>query len=211
MTDIKDAIKEVSIIMKITTEMIRELRQLTGAGVLDCKKALEAAGGNIEEASEDLRKKGLAKAAKKAGREANEGLIGSYVHAGSHVAALVELNCETDFVARTGDFQALAHDLAMQVVASRPRYVGIEDIPAEVLEKKNTTYREQAEAEGKPAQVIDRIVEGRLRKFYEQSCLLEQPFIKDGDKTVAELVQERIAVLGENIVLRRFVRFEVGS
>jgi len=197
--------------MNITTDMIKELRELTGAGVLNCKKALEAAEGDIEKASKSLKKKGLAKAAKKADREAKEGLVGSYVHAGSHVAALVELNCETDFVARTDYFQALAHDLAMQVVAARPQYLSIESVPAEVLEEKKKTYREQSENEGKPAHIIDRIIEGKLRKFHEDFCLLEQPFIKDGDKTVAELIQESIAKLGENIILRRFVRFEVGD
>ena len=197
--------------MKITTDMIKELRELSGAGILNCKKALEEAEGDIKSASESLRKKGLAKAARKADREAREGLIGSYVHAGSRVAALVELNCETDFVARTESFQTLAHDLAMQVVASRPRYVSVEEIPAELLDAQKKAYREQLEDEDKPAHIIDGIIEGKLRKFCEQFCLLEQPFIKDEGKTVAELIQGNIATLGENIVLRRFVRFEVSS
>jgi len=197
--------------MNITTDMIKELRKLTGAGVLNCKKALEAAEGDFEKASESLKRKGLAKAAKKADREAKEGLVGSYVHAGSRVAALVELNCETDFVARTDYFQALAHDLAMQVVAANPLHLTVESIPAGVLEEQKKTYRAQAENAGKPDRIIDRIVEGKLRKYYEDFCLLEQPFIKDGDKSVAELIQESIAKLGENIVIRRFVRFEVGG
>jgi len=197
--------------MNITTEMIKELRKLTGAGVLNCKKALEAAEGDFAKASESLKKKGLAKAAKKAEREVNEGLVGSYVHAGSRVAALVELNCETDFVARTDYFQALAHDLAMQVVASRPLYLSIESVPADVLEEQKKIYREQSENAGKPDHIIERIIEGKLRKYHEDFCLLEQTFIKDGDKSVAELIQESIAKLGENIIIRRFVRFEVGS
>lgn len=197
--------------MNITTDMIKELRKLTGAGVLNCRKALEAADGDFAEASESLKKKGLAKAAKKADREVKEGLVGSYVHAGSRVAALVELNCETDFVARTDYFQALAHDLAMQVVAARPLYLSVESVPAGVLEEQKKTYRAQSENAGKPDHIIDRIIEGKLRKYYEDFCLLEQPFIKDGDKSVAELIQESIAKLGENIIIRRFVRFEVGS
>jgi len=197
--------------MNITTDMIKELRKLTGAGVLSCKKALEAAGGDFAKASESLKKKGLVKAAKKAHREVKEGLVGSYVHAGSRVAALVELNCETDFVARTDDFQNLAHDLAMQVVAARPLYLSVESVPAEVLEEQKDTYRAQSENAGKPDHIIERIIEGKLRKYHEDFCLLEQPFIKDGDKSVAELIQESIAKLGENIIIRRFVRFEVGS
>ena len=197
--------------MNITTDMIKELRKLTGAGVLNCKKALEAAGGDLTKASESLKKKGLVKAAKKADREVKEGLVGFYVHAGSRVAALVELNCETDFVARTDYFQTLAHDLAMQVVAARPLYLSVESIPAEVLEEQKKTYHAQSENAGKPDHIIERIIEGKLRKYHEDSCLLEQPFIKDGDKSVAELIQESIAKLGENIIIRRFVRFEVGS
>jgi len=197
--------------MKITIDMIKQLREQTGAGVLNSKKALEAAGGDMEKAAESLRKKGLVKAAEKADREAKEGVIGSYVHSGSHVAALVELSCETDFVARTDDFATLAHDLAMQVVATSPVYVSIEAIPAEVLQEKKAAFRHGLVNEGKPDNIIDRIIDGKLRKFYRQSCLLEQPFIKDEEKLVAELLKEAVARLGENIVLRRFVRFEVGG
>jgi elongation factor Ts len=195
----------------ITIDLIKELRERSGAGVLSCKKALEAAQGDIEEAHRSLREKGLAKAAKKADREAKEGLIGVYLHAGNRVAALVELSCETDFVARTEEFGNLAHDLAMQVVAASPLYVSVDDVPAEVLEETKTKYREELEAEGKPEHIVNKAIEGKLRKFYVQACVLEQQFIKDEDKTVGELIQEAIALTGENIVLRRFVRFEVGS
>lgn len=197
--------------MEITANMVKELRQITGAGVLDCKKMLVETQGDLEEAAEKLREKGMAKAAEKTEREATEGLIGSYVHAGSRVAALIEVNCETDFVARTAEFQELVHDLAMQVVAFQPEYVSVEDVPPEVVECTKAAYREEAAGQGKPERVLDRIVEGRLRKFYEQACLLEQPFIKDEDKTVGELVTEMIARLGENIVIRRFTRLEVGE
>jgi elongation factor Ts len=165
----------------------------------------------MEEAAKRLYEKGLAKAAKKVGREANEGLIGHYVHAGSRVAGLIEVNCETDFVAKTPEFQEFVHDMAMQVVASAPLYVAIEDVPEDVIEQEKAAYRKQMRDEGKPEHILDRIVEGKLRKFYEQACLLEQPFIKDDDKKIGQLVTEMIASLGENIVLRRFVRFGVGE
>lgn len=195
----------------ITTEMIKELRQATGAGVLDCKQALTENEGDMEEAASYLREKGKAAAAKRASREAREGLIGSYVHAGSKVAALVELNCESDFVAHTDQFQALAHDLAMQVVAAKPQYLKPEDVPAEVLEQEKADYRAEMVDSGKPENILDRIVEGKLAKFYEEVCLLEQPFIKDTAITVGELVQRHNALLGENIVARRFVRYEIGG
>ncbi len=195
--------------MEITTAMVKELRQMTGAGVLECKKTLVETNGDMEKAAQKLREKGIAKAAKKVGRETREGLIGHYVHAGSRVAALVEVNCETDFVARTDEFQAFAHDIAMQVVASKPQYLRIEDVPAEVIEQEKQVYRKQME--GKPEHILERIIEGKLRKFYQEVCLLEQPFIKDDDKTVGELLTEMIARLGENIVIKRFVRFEVGE
>jgi elongation factor Ts len=191
--------------------MIKELRELTGAGVLDCKVALEEHDGDLEQAVTYLREKGMAAAAKRASREATEGLIGSYVHAGSKVGALVEVNCETDFVARTGEFQTLAHDLAMQVVAAKPRYLTIEDVPAEELEKEKSIYRAQMADSGKPDNIIDRVVEGKLTKFYEEVCLMEQPFIKDTALSVKELVQQHNALLGENIVIRRFARFEIGG
>jgi elongation factor Ts len=195
----------------ITAQMVKELREATGAGVLDCKQALEANEGDIEKAVTYLREKGMAAAAKRSEREAKEGLVGSYVHAGSKVAALVEVNCETDFVAMTDEFRTLAHDLAMQVVAAKPLYLGLEDVPADVLEQEKGIYRAQMQDSGKPEQVLERIVEGKLRKFYEDTCLLEQPFIKDPSVTVKELVQQKNALLGENIIVRRFARFEVGG
>jgi elongation factor Ts len=195
----------------ISTEQIKELRQQTGAGVLDCKEALEVSEGDFEKAVVYLREKGMAAAAKRAHREAQEGLIGSYIHAGSKVAALVEVNCETDFVAHTDEFQELAHDLAMQVVAAKPQYLRPEDIPAEVLEQEKDVYRAQMADSGKPDEILERIVEGKLRKFYEETCLLEQPFIKDTSITVTELVKQKNALLGENIVVRRFSRLEIGG
>jgi elongation factor Ts len=197
--------------VEITATMVKELRQTTGAGILDCKNMLVETKGDMDKAAKRLREKGLAKAAKKVGREANEGLIGHYIHAGSRVAGLIEVNCETDFVARTAEFQSFVHDMAMQVVASAPKYVSIDDVPGEVIEQEKAVYRKQMEGEGKPEHILDRIIEGKMRKFYEQVCLLEQPFIKDGDKKVGELVTEMIAALGENIVLRRFARLEVGE
>lgn len=195
----------------ITTEMVKELRQRTGAGVLDCKQALEANDGDFEKAVVYLREKGMAAAAKRAEREAKEGLIGSYIHAGSKVGSLVELNCETDFVANTDEFQTLAHDLAMQVVAAKPSYLVPEDVPAEILEQEKAIYRAEMRDSGKPDHIIDRIVEGKLNKLYEELCLSEQPFIKDNSLTIRQLVQQMNALLGENIVVRRFVRFEVGG
>ena len=195
----------------ITTQMVKELRQLTGAGVLDCKEALEAQDGDLEKSVAYLREKGKAAAAKRASREAKEGLVGSYIHAGSKVGALVEVNCETDFVADTDEFQALAHDLAMQVVAAKPLYLSRDDVPAEVLEQESAIYLAQMQDLGKPDHILEKIVEGKLSKFYEGVCLLEQPFIKDPSITVKELVQQKNALLSENIVVRRFVRFEVGG
>jgi elongation factor Ts len=197
--------------VEITATMVKDLRAATGAGVLDCRKALETAGGNIEQATAILREKGLVAAAKKATREVNEGLIGSYVHMGSRVAALIEINCESDFVARTADFQNLAKDLAMQVVAARPGWVRREDIPAEVIEGERQKYREEAATTGKPAPVVEKIVEGKLSKFYEENVLLEQPFIKDENLKIQDLITQSIAKLGENIVVRRFARMEVGG
>ena len=195
----------------ITAQMVKELRQETGAGVLDCKQALEACNGDFGQAVTYLREKGMAAAAKRATREATEGLIGTYVHAGNRVAALVEVNCETDFVANTDQFQELAHDLAMQVVAAKPQYLTVEDVPASLLEEEKQVYRAQMKDSGKPEEILDRIVEGKLGKLYEEICLMEQPFIKDTAITVRELVQQHNALLGENIVVRRFVRFEIGG
>jgi elongation factor Ts len=195
----------------ITAKMVQELRQQTGAGVMDCKQALQANDADFEKASAWLREKGLLAAAKRAEREAKEGLIGSYVHAGSKVAALIEVNCETDFVARTDQFKELVHDLAMQVVAAKPCYLEPADIPAEVLEQEKAKYLAEMQGSGKPAAVLERIVEGKVKKLYEESCLLEQPFIKDPAITVRELVQQKNAQLGENVVIRRFARLEVGG
>jgi elongation factor Ts len=191
--------------------MVKELRQATGAGVLDCKKALEASNGDFDKAVEYLREKGLAAAAKRAERAANDGLIGIYVHHGSRVAAMVELNCETDFVAQTQEFQTLAHDLAMQVTAAQPQYISREDVPPEVIEAEKQTYRAQMDGQNKPEHILDRIIEGKLEKFYRDTCILEQPFIKDEDSTVEDLIKSIIAKTGENIVLRRFVRYEIGQ
>lgn len=197
--------------MAITSEMVKELRQATGAGVLNCKKALEASNGDLDKAVEYLREKGLAAAAKRAGRAASDGVIGVYVHHGSRIAAMVELNCETDFVARTKEFQALAHDLAMQVAATQPQYITRENVPPEVIETEKQIYRAQMANQNKPEHILDRIIEGKLEKLYQGDCLLEQPFIKDEDLTVDDLIKNAIARIGENIVLRRFVRYEIGE
>jgi len=197
--------------LKITTAIVKELREATGAGILDCKNALQETDGDFDKAVEYLRQKGLAAAARRASRAANEGTIGSYVHAGSRVAALVEVNCETDFVARTDDFLVLAHDLAMQVVAAKPKYLLPEDIPAEVIEAEKEIYRAQMEDSAKPEHVIDKIVEGKLQKYYQEVCLVQQPFIKDEGLTVQDVVTQVAAKLGENVVVRRFVRFELGE
>jgi len=197
--------------LKITTAMVKELREATGAGVLDCKNALQETGGDFDKAVEHLWQKGVAAAAKRASRAANEGTIGSYVHTGSRVAALVEVNCETDFVAGTDDFLTLAHDLAMQVVAAKPKYLLAEDIPAEVIEAEKVIYRAQMENSGKPEHVIDKIVEGKLQKYYQEVCLMQQSFIKDEGVTVQDVVTQVAAKLGENVVVRRFVRFELGE
>jgi elongation factor Ts len=195
----------------ITAQLVKELRQATGAGVMDCKEALEANAGDLDKAVAYLREKGMEDAAKRAGREAKEGLIGSYIHAGSRVGALVEVNCETDFVAKTDEFQELAHDLAMQVVAAKPSYLTPEHVPAAVLEEEKAKYREEMQDSGKPDHIIERIVEGKVQKFYEETCLTEQPFIKDTAITVGDLVKQKNALLGENIVIRRFARLEIGS
>jgi elongation factor Ts len=192
-------------------QMVKELREETGAGVLDCKQALEANEGDFEKSVVFLREKGLAAAAKRASREAKDGLIGSYIHAGGKVAGLVEVNCETDFVAQTDEFQTLAHDLAMQVVAANPSYLNRDDVPVEVIEEEKAVYRAQMQDSGKPEHILERIAEGKLEKFYEETCLLDQPFIKDTSMTIAELVQTSNARLGENIVVRRFARLEVGG
>ena len=196
---------------EITAEMVKLLREATNAGVLDCKKALTESKGDFEAAAELLRKKGLAAAAKKASREANEGVIGSYVHMGARVASLVEVNCETDFVARTDQFQQLARDLAMHVTASRPMWVSRDEAPADVVERERAIYREQMAGSGKPPQVVEKIIEGKLDKWYSDMCLLEQPFVKDLNVTIQDLLTASIAALGENIKVRRFARLEIGG
>ncbi|MGE5390547.1 MAG: translation elongation factor Ts [Deltaproteobacteria bacterium] len=191
--------------------MVKELRERTGAGMMDCKKALVACDGDIEKAIDELRAKGLAKAAKKAGRVASEGVVTSYIHGGGRIGVLLELNCETDFVAKNEEFKQLAHDLAMQIAASNPEYVRREEIPTDALDREREVLRAQALEEGKPEKVIEKMVEGRIEKYYKERCLLEQPFIKDPDKTVQELVHGHVAKIGENISVRRFARFEVGE
>ena len=195
----------------ITAQMVKELRERTGAGMMDCKKALEATGGDIEKTIDELRTKGLAKAAKKAGRIASEGTITSYIHGGGRIGVLVEINCETDFVAKTDEFKQLAHDIAMQIAASNPTYINREEVPQAVQDHEKEVLRAQALEEGKPEKVIDKMVEGRLEKYFKENCLLEQPYIKDPDKTVQQMVLEMVSKIGENINIRRFARFEVGE
>lgn len=197
--------------MTITAQMVKELRELTGAGPLDCKKALEQFDGNMDKAAEFLREKGLAKAAKKAGRATNEGIVHAYIHHNNRVGVLLELNCETDFVAKTDQFRALANDIALQIANLGAQYVKREDIPAEVVEAERQEQRRRALAEGKPENVVDKIVDGRMSKFYEDLVLLEQPFIKDDGVTINDLITRAIAELGENITVRRFARFVVGE
>ncbi len=190
---------------------VKALRVRTGAGMMDCKKALQESNGDLERAVEYLRKKGLATAAKRAAKATNQGLVHSYIHGGGRIGVLIEVNCETDFVAKTEDFKDMVHNLAMQVAASRPQYISRENIPAEVLEKEKEILKAQALNEGKPEKVIDRIITGRIEKFYQESCLLEQPYIKDPDQVVEDLINDTVAKLGEKIVVRRFARFEVGE
>jgi elongation factor Ts len=197
--------------MAITAQQVKDLREKTGAGVMDCKAALAETNGDVEKAVEHLRKSGVLKAAKKADRRTGEGIIGSYVHAGSKLAVLVEVNCETDFVAKTDQFQALAKDIAMHIAAQNPLVVSREDLPANLLEKEKEIYREQAIQSGKPEKIVDRIVDGRIEKYYSEVCLLEQPFVKDPDVIVGDLVTQTIASLGENIRIARFVRMKLGE
>jgi len=192
-------------------DLIRELRARTGAGVVDCKKALVEAENDVDKAIEILRKKGIAKADSKAGRAAKEGIIEAYIHPGAKLGVLLELNCETDFVAKNDEFHALAHDIAMHIAASDPVSVSRDDVPEEVQEREREIYADQARQSGKPDKVIDKIVEGRMDKYFKENCLLEQPFVKDADKTVADLLKESIAKIGENILVQRFTRFKVGE
>jgi elongation factor Ts len=197
--------------MEITAAMVKELRQKTGAGVMACRKALDECDGDIEKAIKHLREKGTAVAEKKSGRAAQEGAIASYIHTGNRIGVLLELNCETDFVARTDEFQNLVKDIAMQIAAKRPLYIKREDVPEAEIENEKSVLKTQALNEGKPERVIEKIIEGRLEKFFSNVCLLEQEFIKDPDKTIGNLIVEKIATIGENIVVRRFTRYELGE
>src|SRR5438552_3387065 len=192
-------------------ESVRELREKTGAGLLDCQKALGEASGDVDKAVRLLRERGLAKAAKKAARAATDGAIGCYIHPGGKIGVLIEVNCETDFVAKTAEFQQLVRDLAMQVAAAAPRWVSRDEVPAAELAAEREIYRKQALQSGKPEKVLDRIIEGQVDRFYKDVCLLEQPFIKQSDRTVAEIVQEAIVRFGVNVAVRRFARFQLGE
>jgi len=196
---------------EISAQLVKELREATSAGILDCKKALTEVNGDFDQAVEILRKKGLSSAAKKASRETNEGIVGHYIHAGSKMASLVEVNCETDFVARTEQFQALARDLAMHVVAANPTYLRREDVPAEIVAREKEIYKEQMANSGKPASVLEKISEGKLDKWFSEVCLLEQAFIKNPDTTIQALLTDAIAKLGENIKVNRFARIAIGE
>ena len=197
--------------MEITAQMVKQLRERTGAGMLDCKNALNETKGNLESAVDYLRKKGLAAAAKKAGRVTAEGAVGSYIHAGGKIGVLVEINCETDFVARTEQFQDLVRDIAMHIAAAEPRAVRREEVTEADLERERTIFRDQALASGKPANIVDKIVDGKIEKYFSEFVLLEQPFVKNPDITVGQLVSETVAKIGENIQVRRFSRFKLGE
>lgn len=197
--------------MNISMDQLKDLREKTGAGINDCKKALEESKGDMEEAVKILRTKGLATAAKKAGRAAKEGVIGSYIHHNNKIGVMVEIRCESDFVAKTPQFQELAKDLSMQIAAMAPRFVKVEDVPADVIEQEKQIYREQLKDEKKPANVIDKIVEGKVNKFFEDTVLMEQAFVKDNTRKVKDLLGATVAALAENIQVHRFVRFQVGE
>jgi elongation factor Ts len=197
--------------MEISAHLVKQLRERTGAGMMECKKALVETNGNIADAEVVLRKQGIAMAAKKSARTTKQGTVGSYIHAGAQIGVLIEVNCESDFVARTEDFQSLVHDLAMQVAAANPQFVRKEDVDPAALEKEREIARARALSEGKPEKVLDKIVEGRLTKYYEEVCLYEQPFIKENTSSVGDLIKSRIAKLGENISVSRFVRYKVGD
>ena len=197
--------------MQVTAQMVKELRERTGAGMMDCKTALTETKGEMEKAVDLLRKKGLAAAAKKAGRVAAEGAVASYIHAGGKIGVLVEVNSETDFVAKTEEFQQLVRDIAMHIAAAEPRFVRREEVTEDILERERAIYREQAAASGKPANVVEKIVTGKMEKFYSETCLLEQPFVKNPDQTVGQLVTEAVAKIGENLQVRRFTRYRLGE
>ncbi len=196
---------------EVSAKLVKELRDKSGAGFMECKKALVDAGGDLAAAEIALRKRGVAIAQKKSGRAANEGVVGSYIHAGAKLGVLVEVNCESDFVARTDDFQQLVKDIAMQIAAADPQYITREQVPAEIVDKERQIQRDRALQEGKPAAVVDRIVDGRMGKFYEEIVLVDQPFVKDPSTTISSLLQTTIAKLGENMAIRRFQRFKVGE
>ena len=197
--------------MEISSQLVKDLRQRTGAGVMDCKTALNEAKGDIEAAIEYLRRKGLATAAKKAGRIATDGLVSAYIHAGGKIGVLVEVNCETDFVARTEDFQAFVKNIAMHIAAANPQYIRREEIPSDILERERRIYRTQAVESGKPEKVLDKIVDGKLERFYSEVCLLEQTYVRDSDLTVKDVLDALIAKIGENVAIRRFARFQLGE
>jgi elongation factor Ts len=197
--------------MEITAQMVKELRERTGAGMMDCKNALNEAKGHMENAVDALRKKGLAAAAKKAGRITAEGAVGSYIHGGGKLGVLVEVNCETDFVARNDAFQELVRDIAMHIAAAEPRFIRREEVTPEVLEREKAIFQDQALASGKPANVVEKIVAGKMEKYYSEFVLLEQPFVKNPDLTISQLIAERVAKIGENIQVRRFSRFKLGE
>ncbi|MBE7679237.1 MULTISPECIES: translation elongation factor Ts [Paenibacillus] len=197
--------------MAVNASAVKELREKTGAGMLDCKKALEEANGDITKAAEILREKGLSAAANKAGRAATEGTVESYIHAGGRIGVLVEVNCETDFVGKTDQFKDFVKDIAMQIAAASPKFVTREEVPTEELEKEKEILKAQALNEGKPEKIVEKMVEGRIGKYYEEYCLMEQSFVKDPDKTISQLLNEKISQIGENISIRRFVRYELGE
>ncbi|MCR1898120.1 translation elongation factor Ts [Irregularibacter muris] len=195
----------------VTSAMIKELRETTGAGMLNCKKALEETNGNMEKAIELLREKGLSAAAKKSGRIAAEGIVESYIHLGGKIGVLVEVNCETDFVAKNEDFKAFVRDIAMHIAAANPLYLEAEEVPQEMIEKEKSILKAQALNEGKPEHIVDKMIEGRMKKYFKEICLLEQPFVKDPDKVVGDMVKEQISKIGENVKIRRFTRYQMGE
>lgn len=195
----------------INANLVKELRERTGVGMMDCKKALTETDGDTEKAIIYLREKGLAAAAKKAGRIATEGIIEAYIHTGGRIGVILELNCETDFVAKTAEFKELAKDIVMHIAAVKPEYLSSDEVPADIIENERNILRVQALNEGKPEKIIDKMIEGRVAKFYKDVCLLEQPFVKDPDKTISQLITEKIVKIGENIFIRRFVRYELGE
>ncbi len=196
---------------EITAEMVKALREKTGAGIMECKSALNEAGGNFDKAVDVLRKKGIASAAKKIGRTAAEGVIEAYIHAGSKIGVMVEINCETDFVARTSDFKMFAKDIAMQIAAANPLYVDREAVPAEIVAKEKEIYADQSKASGKPAAVIEKMVQGKLDKFYKEVCLVEQSYIRDPNVVIGDLLKSMISKVGENVIIRRFTRYQIGE